>query len=780
VECKYSFYTVISEVLAYSVLVIVCILIFSVLVVHARETSGLMTGYNNVSMDNSHMFLSADELVFDSKTGIITARGQVQIEDGGNKIVARHVTYNKITHRFTADGNVEIVDINGIKVYADKIDLTDDLGEGFINSLRVETRDHIRFTAESAERSRGWMTVFNNGIYTTCQSCDYKRGKPVIWQIKAKRIIWHKPTETIRFENSWFEMFGQPIAWLPIFEIKDPKLKRKSGILVPRLEHTTGLGVNLTNSYFWNIAPNYDLTLSVTEYLKRGMLIQEIWRHHLESGFYNLRFAHIYDHDSKDSPLGLDTRNKKNRYMVGTQGKFVINTHWIYGWEIMAQSDQNFSRTYNLDGYSNDVHRSQVYLTGLADRNYFGVKFYHFTLQENTLQQDAILRQDSRQPWVLPRIDYTFIPDARVLGGELKFTANLQTIYREKTDRSSVHKGIPLNYLTDMTMTGTSVRFTVDLEWKRSLISNYGLVLSPLFSLRSDAISIHPDESYQKIDMQSDVLRSMATAGLEVRYPVLLSYDKMTHIVEPVAQILLRSDERYAGQLVNEDAQSFVFDATTLFSRDKFSGYDRIEGGSRINIGMRYSGDTKNGWSVYSLLGQSYHLAGKNSFSSDKIIGTDSGLETARSDYVTMLGIDDSNMLSIAARGRFDEKNMSIRRGEIELQKQWKPLAVGLQYAYIERQPSYGYAQNRQEISARSSYKLDDKWQMNADAIYDIFSETLVQTGSGVSYQDECFGLIFNYQKTRNPGERTVSHKWNIFLSFRTLGDFGSKTSFLQ
>ena len=40
----------------------------------------------------------------------------------------------------------------------------------------------------------------------------------------------------------------------------------------------------------------------------------------------------------------------------------------------------------------------------------------------------------------------------------------------------------------------------------------------------------------------------------------------------------------------NEDAQSFVFDATTLFERDKFSGYDRIEGGTRANVGFRYSG----------------------------------------------------------------------------------------------------------------------------------------------------------------------------------------------
>ena len=46
----------------------------------------------------------------------------------------------------------------------------------------------------------------------------------------------------------------------------------------------------------------------------------------------------------------------------------------------------------------------------------------------------------------------------------------------------------------------------------------------------------------------------------------------------------------FDGVLPNEDSQSLVFDTTTLFQRDKFSGYDRIEGGTRLNAGLRYSG----------------------------------------------------------------------------------------------------------------------------------------------------------------------------------------------
>ena len=40
-------------------------------------------------------------------------------------------------------------------------------------------------------------------------------------------------------------------------------------------------------------------------------------------------------------------------------------------------------------------------------------------------------------------------------------------------------------------------------------------------------------------------------------------------------------------KLPNEDAQSLVFDASTLFETNKFSGFDRTEGGIRANLGIK-------------------------------------------------------------------------------------------------------------------------------------------------------------------------------------------------
>src|SRR5690606_16952509 len=74
---------------------------------------------------------------------------------------------------------------------------------------------------------------------------------------------------------------------------------------------------------------------------------------------------------------------ERGRAMVGTTGEFQINPRWVFGWNVLAQTDKNFSRTYSIEGFDSYVHRSEVYLTGLNDRNYFDLRFMRFHVQED-------------------------------------------------------------------------------------------------------------------------------------------------------------------------------------------------------------------------------------------------------------------------------------------------------------------------------------------------------------------------------------------------------------
>ena len=109
-----------------------------------------------------------------------------------------------------------------------------------------------------------------------------------------------------------------------------------------------------------------------------------------------------------------------------------------------------------------------------------------------------------------------------------------------------------------------------------------------------------------------------------------------------MAQVFARPDEQYIGELgiPNEDAQSFVFDATTCSSATSSPATTASKAARRVNVGFRYSGAYGNGWTTNAILGQSYQLGGVNSFAAPDLVnvGAFSGLETPTSDYVGLFG----------------------------------------------------------------------------------------------------------------------------------------------
>jgi lipopolysaccharide assembly outer membrane protein LptD (OstA) len=136
-----------------------------------------------------------------------------------------------------------------------------------------------------------------------------------------------------------------------------------------------------------------------------------------------------------------------------------------------------------------------------------------------------------------------------------------------------------------------------------------------------------------------------------------------TTTIEPIGQLIIRPNEPNAGRLPNEDAQSFTFDDSNLFRVDKFSGYDRVEGGGRANVGVQATTQFDRGGSINVLFGQSYQLFGLNSFAVQDLTNTGlGGLATDRSDYVARMSYQPNRIYSLTARTRLDEATGAVRR----------------------------------------------------------------------------------------------------------------------
>lgn len=726
---------------------------------------------------DAQMLLQADQLVYDHDANTITAEGNVQISYGGYRLVAKSVRYDQNSGRMVADGNVQLVEPGGNIIYSDHIDVTDDFKDGFVNALRVDTPDKTHFAAASAQRTAGEVTTFDKGVYTPCEPCRKHPERAPFWQVKSKKIIWNGVAKTVRFEGARFEFFGHPIAYLPFFQIPDPTVKRKSGFLFPEFHYKSELGLGVGIPYFLVLGPSSDLTVTETGYTSQGFLTEAEWRRRFERGTVSVKVAGIHQFNSNGFGGEID-RGSDNRGLIASKGEFKINPRWTFGWDVMAQSDKMFASTYGIQDYDKAQLTSKVYLTGINDRNYFDLRAYKFNFQENLPSSNPYSR-DPRQPWVLPSLDYAYIPSTPVAGGELDIRMNSRTIYREKQDPD------PALFTPGgrvLGVAGTNSRLSLEAEWRRSVIAPGGLVVTPLLALRGDGFYMDSQARQSMLDTigtsavtEAEAYRYMATAGLELRWPILFSTTSSTHIIEPMAQIFLRNNEQHAGQLPNEDAQSFVFDATSLFERDKFSGYDRMEGGSRANVGIRYSGTFANGWTTNALFGQSYQLAGTNSFAQpDFVYATEgSGLETAQSDFVGMAGVT-HNDLTVAVRGRFDHASFAVRRAEIAAQMSFaKDTSGSVQYAFIAARPEYGYLEDRHEVTLSSNVRLNENWRVYGSGTYDIVSTQLVRDSIGFAYDNSCFTYGMALSQTRSGDAQSTSV--GVTINLRTLGDTSVK-----
>lgn len=719
---------------------------------------------------NAQLLLQADELVYNNDIGTITAIGGVRIDYDGSRLVARQVTYNQNTGRMVAIGSVELLQPDGTVVTGDEVDITDNFSDGFINALRVVTPENARFAAESGERRDGNVTIFNNGFYTACEPCEENPEKPPIWQVKAQKIIWNGEEKTVRFEGASFEFFGIPIARLPVFTTADPTVKRKTGFLAPTFSYSSELGFGVGIPYFIVLAPNMDVTLKGTGYTEQGFLGEAEFRHRLRNGTYTLKIAGIDQREPGNFDLGSVDNMEFERGMIGTKGDFTINPRWSFGWDLMIQSDDNFANTYSISGFDQSTRRENIYLTGLGTRSYFDAELLRFDRQEGFVTQTT----DERAPWVLPTIDYNYVVDQDVAGGELSFDVNVRGISREMMDVNNQQ------FLATRGLEGENARATVQTEWRRRTVMPGGLLLTPSLHAQGDVnwLDVANQAQYSatgaQVTADDTEFRGMVTAGLEGRWPILFTAPGSSHVIEPIAQLFVRPDEPNRGMLPNEDAQSFVFDASTLFERDKFSGFDRIEGGTRANLGIRYTGTFDNGFGINGVFGQSYHLAGTNSFASPDLVnaGASSGLETDTSDFVASLGVTHESGLSAVAGGRFDQDTFDLQRADLDFSYKDELVSLSVGYANIQAQPNYGFTNDREEVSGAASLQFHEYWTAFGDVTYDLEADRVTRNSIGMAYDDECFIFKVSYEQDRRQLD-TIEESIKFQLTFKTIGDLG-------
>ncbi|MFK8251705.1 LPS-assembly protein LptD [Ancylobacter terrae] len=753
---------------------------------------------------NAKMLVTADELVYDYKNDQISAVGNVQMYYDGAVLEAKRVIYDRKSDRLRAEGGVRLKDRDGKIITADNLDLAKDFSDGFVNSLRLDTPDKLHFAAARAERSDGNTTTFERGVYTACEPCKDKPEKPPLWQVKAAKIVHKEAEQTIYFEDARFEFAGVPIAWMPYFSVPDPTVKRKSGFLAPSFINTSEIGFGVVVPYFWNLAPNYDVTFSPMLTTKQGLLLDGEFRHRLLTGSYSIRAAGIIQQD-KDAFYSVTSEGipdptpgyRDNRGMVETHGKFNINTEWYWGWDGWLVSDKTFLSDYNFIPDTIKEEVSQLYLVGQGDRSFFDARAMYFLGLSEYDNQDQLP--------VVGTVDYSKVLGQSLFGGQFSYNFNFTALTRDEVDLRAtsaafvvpqvvqgatnecdvlkvIASGADLRDSCLMRgMAGSYQRLSGEADWRKTFVDSAGQMWTPFLNMRVDVAAVQANDTdipwLPGGDQQ--LIRAMPAAGLEYRYPFISVQNWGTQTIEPIAQVIVRPNEGDIGLFPNEDAQSLVFDDTNLFELSKYSGYDRVEGGGRANVGIQYTAQIRGAGQINALFGQSYQLFGKNSYANPDMANTgdESGLETDVSDYVARIYYAPTKDLALISRFRFDNDDLSMQRFEFEGRTTIDRLTIGAIYGYYEAQPDLGYYERREGIFTTGSLKLNQNWNLLGGIRYNLQEDEIDYSLVGISYIDECFGISLNYLSDyTESGNRERVDKFLLKISLRTLGEGGITT----
>jgi LPS-assembly protein len=787
------------------------------------------------------MMVEAKTVVYNDNTHTVSAEGDAQIYYQGKVLEADRVTYNRDTGRVFAEGSVKLTEPDGGVTHADKMDLTGDFKEGFVDSVRADSKERTHFSAPRSEKIDADTTVFEKGTYTACPSCADHPDRPPLWRVRAKKIIHKNEERMIYYEDAWFELYGVPIAYIPFMSAADPSVTRQSGFLAPHLMFRSTTGFGFGTPYFWAIAPNMDVTLTPNYLTKQGALGDIEFRHRLDNGYYTIQAIGIHQNNTDAfgaAPYG--SQGLINRGAILTQGTIFLNQSWKVGWDIARISDKWFMGDYGIPNpiLSGNLFRensSTIYLTGQGERGYFDLRGYTFQATSNSDYQPQLAN-------VAPLLEYnkTFdvAPDKSMgIGGQIEVDANItnswadaasyQQIGSVSLDRAYGLYPVCRNaagqrdyYQGSCLLRGVGGQYSnasVNVSWKRKYIDPLGEVWTPFAFARAqgDYLAYNTSRTYTwAANGVSDTIANVSQnnflsgnnsvngsitpgAGVEWRYPLLAQTGIGSLVIEPIAQVIARPNGQNTNTMVNLDSQSLVFDDSSLFEWSKYSGYDRFETGVRANYGAQFTLDmNKNGY-INAVFGQSRELAGVNSYATPDAanIGLSSGLDTPASDYVSRFTWSPSSAYTFVTKMRFDQGNWAVRRLDIAANANFGFFTLGAQFANYEQQPEIGYNVRREGLQFNTRYDVTPNYYTTGSINFDLgrhyYNAFLADPapifyiagyGLGLGYKDDCTKVSLNYTDVvsdnyGNPATYARNRTLLLSVELRTLGDFKAPIS---
>jgi LPS-assembly protein len=654
------------------------------------------------------MLLEADEIDYDSEGKTVSAVGHVEITDDGRTLLAERVDYDQATDKVIARGHVSITDSKGNVAFADHVVLTDHMRDGALSGFGALIGKTGRLAATSAQRIGGTTVIAHRSAYTPCKICSQPGQRTPLWQVKAERVIYNQLDHKVRFKSATIEVKGVPVAWVPTFSVSDPTVRYATGLLTPDVGNSTKIGYFTRLPIYVAISSSQDMTVAPMFSTKGGEVLEAEYRARWNNGGMWLQGSGAYNPDG-----GLSGTPGAQTYghLFGS-GREGLADFWRVGFDAQLTSNNAYMRFYDisfLDRLVNDI-----FLEGTPGRSRFALTSYYFQGLRST---DVT----SRIPFILPKLEMSYIPAEKVAGGSFRFDLNGVAIGRD-------------NQRNDQ-------RFTGEVNWKSPHVFGNGQLWTFVVDARGDAYHFDVPAAGPPRTTDSTLERGTAYAALDWRWPFVAQGDRpgLSYVFQPIAQLIAQPYGGNPTGLRIEDSQDFEFDDNNVFSFNQVPGYDIIESGPRANVGAMAEALFPGG-EVEAQVGQTYRLK------RDALFAAFSGSSGTSSDVVGSFSVKFPHF-DVTDRIDMDRGNGTVRRHEVYVTGSYDRSSLQVSYVNLPPQVTALGLPSREELNVQADVNVWQNWQVFAAAQRDLTNSQFLNTEYGLGYEDECLAISLAYRR---------------------------------
>ena len=500
------------------------------------------------------------------KSEELVATGNAVVVRGDQQISADKIVYRPEGKRIHALGNV-ILEQPGLKL----------LGEELSYSAEDETGeiDAVQYFLEENNAHGTASTLFIDGknrqraANATYSTCDIRENDVYL---KTSLLTIDRAGDTGFAKHPRIVFKGAPILYSPFitFPLSD---NRKTGLLTPSYGQSVQNGFELEVPLYWNIAPNYDATITTRTMANRGTQLTTEWRYLGENFGGQLDYDYIGDDR-------LSAETKRNFYqLVHTQNLYDGLTGYL---DFQGVSDDAYFTDLSTDlSLTSQVHLPRklgINATGGSWTTSFEMVHYQsLSYATPPFQTD-------------PRI-YTSISSQEFFGSEVGGFAEF--IRYSHPTRNGATRTIMAPYV-QLPLENDFLSFTPRVTYH---LSHYDVENGSTYNRSIPIYSIDSSVVFERDFILSDL-------------PIVQTLEpRIFYAYAPY---------RDQSSLPNFDSGLKGFDFSSIFTDNLFSGNDRVNDANHFTIGItsRFF-ETLNGIERLRLSGAQRYFAGGNKISGD-------------------------------------------------------------------------------------------------------------------------------------------------------------------